>query len=490
MAAGNGYTSQIYHPITGSLVGVMDGETPEQAIARYNQMMGYDPSAMQGIQDQLTSFSQNNPAAAPTEGQVANANNPNPGSPVAVPDSSNPNPGPNEFGTASPYYQTPAPAYQAPGASPEANSSINGGSNLNSTPPAPGDGLRSIFQPLGSNTVSPNPVSSPSGPNTPPAGSPPPSGSPQAPAPNSNTFKPPMNMDGLDMAGQAKSMTDYLKSIGINVQPFSVGGTSPWDNQINADIKTINDPNSTDAQRRAAGQDIATLLPKRNQSATGQVNTYDPTTGSFKPNGVSVTGSTGNPGPGPNGPGTMASQSTRDMLSSILSDFAGGSAAQSAEQRRQGEARFVTDAGNAARSQRTALANRLGAMGVQGGAAADMLNQADAQALNSKDSNLANLDAAIMQQQQQSKRDALSSVLQMEGMDQNKAMGLANLAVTQRGQDINLGISNNNSQMALLTHLLDLAWSGDQNAQASLNTLIQQLIMGTPQNTTGLPTGA
>lgn len=464
------YAYQIYHPITGTSVGVMYGETPEQALARYNDIMGWgnDPASLQNIQQQINDFSTQNPGVAPTAGQVANANNTT-GSPVTIPGSTRP----PQTASTNPN-TSPSSPYTSP-MSPEASGAVTGGTSLNNTASAPTGGLQNLT-PGAPKTTGIGP------------GLPNPNGSPTAAS--TSTYKPPMNMDGLDMAGQAKSMYDYLTSLGIPVQPFSVGGTSPWDTQINNDIKMINDPNSTDAQRRQAATDISTLLPKRNQSATGQVFTYNPTTGSFQSNGPSVTGSTGNPGPGPNGPGTISSTSTRDTLSQLLSQFAGGSEANAKEQRRLGESRFVTDAGNAELAQRRAAANRLASMGIQGGAAADMLNQAGAQALNSKDANLANLDASIMQQQQQSKRDALNSILQMEGMDQNTANQMASLAVTQRGQDINLGLANNQSQMGLLTHLLDLAWAGDQSAQNQLNTLIQQIIMGTPQNTSGLPAGA
>lgn len=323
----------------------------------------------------------------------------------------------------------------------------------------------------------------------------------QTPSPEAPTGQPtaqpapqvqaPLQLQGKSNQDQAKILSDYLRSQGVEVGKMVVGGNSPYDQQIITLINQINDPNTTDAQRKLAAQQIGGLINQRNSSASGDVSQYDPMTGTYLPVGAAgtTTGGGGSTGGQQQTPSLSTTPAMRAMLERLLGEFSGGTPEAAAQQRRTQEAAYIQDAENSGLAKRKALAERLTALGMQGGIGSDKLTEAEGQINAQRDSGLANLDAAIMGQQQQSKAQALSTMLQMQGYDTQTAnnmaglnvqreLGLGNIALGQRGQDINLGLANNSQQMGFLTHLIDLAWSGDQNAQAQVDAYIKQLIMG------------
>lgn len=314
--------------------------------------------------------------------------------------------------------------------------------------------------------------------------------------------------------------------------PFAVGGTSSVDALINETIDRINNPNTPASEMPSLAQRISNLASLRGRelatNAPG-VFTYDTKTGQTQP-GVAVSpaqlvSNLNHVTPPVTAP-TINTVNTDQSRGALLNQIAalqntGGMADNESRLRTSALVSGIEDQ-NATRKQE--LADRLGSAGIQGGRAESLINAQNMEAGHERASGLNTIQTSILDKQYQSKKDALTAMLQINGMDAQqaqfeagqmlsaslanqsdstqRALGQANLAQGQSQFDDTLGFNtaqananntfntqqlNNNTSiqqqqltlqqrqqdLTLLMQLINAAMQGDNTN----NDRIQQLLL-------------
>ncbi len=332
---------------------------------------------------------------------------------------------------------------------------------------------------------------------------------------------------------QARLFDGWMRTMGVDPGKYTVGGSSPYDSQINATIDKVNNPNTTTAEKHQLAMELQGLLKLRTNTVTGTglfsytgedaygagnqhidlppgargTNTledlisrmHNPGSGDYGSGGGSNNyGAPGDGGGGTSGSvgggsgtgnfgGSGLSGANSNFMNKILAEFSGGG--DSAEQRRVAEARLVDQSEQGAHAKKEALVNRLGALGIQGGAAADQITQLDRQTAGDRTNALGDLQQAIMAQQNNNKSTALSAFLHQQDQGQNESqfgrqLGQndrqfgAQLGQNQQQAQIGAGLTLRGQDQQYLMHLLDLASAGDDNAKTRAIQMMQQLGVG------------
>lgn len=258
---------------------------------------------------------------------------------------------------------------------------------------------------------------------------PPPTGTPNPNVPPSASNAP-LQLSGKTNVDQAKAVGEYLRQLGIPVSKFTVGGTSQYDSQINGLIDQINNPNTPDAQRRLLATNLGQLITLRSNSVTGAEFDYDPATGNLT--APSAKGGTGTDLVSQLNTQTPAKVTPdRSKLYGLIDQFASGGTAAGPEAALS-KSRLVNDLENSESTQRQQLAERLGgANGAGGGYLQDQLLGLERGNQEAKASGFANIELGLLDRQQTSKQQALTSLLQTAGLDEQSAQQMASM-INQR----------------------------------------------------------
>lgn len=319
----------------------------------------------------------------------------------------------------------------------------------------------------------------------------------------------PLPLGGKPFVAQAQILTNYLKSLGLKVPNYVVGGTSPLDTRIISLIDQINDPNATDEQRKLLGGEIVALAGQRGDVVTGTgMFRFNTETGTAEPWTRDANYLTGqlNPLGGIDTSGqATAPRVDPALINRLLESLSGGG--DTAEQQRTQESKFVSDVEDATARRRQLLADRLGASGSFGGAAQEQLNSVGSDADKARASGLADIRSSILQQRAANQAQALTSALQLAGINASEAQSIAQ-NVTQRmiaqaqlaqsseqsaaqlalqgqiglgNQQLNLGqqgLEARQQNMTLVAQLLSLESQVDAQSRAAIENLINQLLTG------------
>lgn len=227
---------------------------------------------------------------------------------------------------------------------------------------------------------------------------------------------------------QAATLAAWVAGQGVKMAPFAVGGTSSVDQQINEAIDRVNNPNTPASEMPSLAHlisDLSSLRARELNSQMPGVFTYDTQTGTIK-GGVAVSPETlvGNlghttPVTAPTMNNTNSDQSRGMLLNQIAALQNTGTAADNESRLRTSALVSGIEDQNSTRKQE--LADRLGSAGIQGGRAESLLNAQNMEAGRERASGLNTIQTSIFDKQYQSKKDALTAMLQLNGMDAQQA---------------------------------------------------------------------
>ncbi len=474
----------------------MAGETLKAGF-QFNNTTGkeeaMDPAvaeALRKVQNSYASstYGANSPQAAASQEYWSSYQPPPQPTTASQPRTAIVNPAPTTSSPSAPAPQTTmANPYATGSERTPASDAVLGGKSLT---PVPGDSLRKEVAP-----AMPGQPGTPFQNNAAPA-----------PAAAGSTYQPPLSLYGHPAEEQARMLTDYLKSQGVNIGTFVLGGKSPHDDKINYLIDRINDPNATPAQRQQYARDIGGLIELRNKSfETGgagpqpQPIGYDPTKDRIGP----APGLPGSMTPNdfinriynPTDPGSNLQRPTPSLDSNVGGGETGASARDrllgelsrggvgNDEYRRTAEARLIDSAENSAKSRRQNLADNLNRSGIYGGAAADQLSDFDMGVLGQRTEATRDLELGLADREQQAKTTALSAFLQQQGMDAAESQLMARLIAEAQSTQAQLasqydlgsqglGLTERNQDMYYITTLLELAARGDESAKQKVMQLL------------------
>jgi hypothetical protein len=356
------------------------------------------------------------------------------------------------------------PPVQSPSTvAPDVEKAIQGGTSLNQTPPAPAQAPAQAAAPAS-----------------------------QQPQQQSPMSPPPLSLHGNTPETQAKMLTDYLKSQGVQVSNFVVGGNSPYDSQINKLIDEINNPQTTPEQRKQAAANIGGLLPLRNKTFAkesgqpGRESVYQGEPFGFDSKTNAVGTAPGLPGGNTIADLISALASGKSRPSSSERQIGGGETGGSARdrllselskggidpaRRAIAEAKIVDQSEGAASGRKKQLASNLSNNGIFGGAADDALAGFDRGVIGDRTNAQRDLELGLMDDEIGNKKFALSSLLQEQGLDQVLASLDAQQKNNQISQAMNYEFGNRGYDLTessqdwnKIATLLELAASGEEGA--------------------------